>query len=102
MRDSVKPQKGSLLTYVLALVSRFTTTGEKKSVAYATTNFRTKKALKDAVKNGEEVHVYQPGPFGPDVRDGEVTLEGPHFPEPHRWYATAEVKDGVIIKGSIR
>ena len=24
-------------------------------------------------------------------------LEGPHFPEPHRWYAQATVKDSVIV-----
>lgn len=65
---------------------------------YARTNFRTKKALKEAVKNGERVEVFQPGPFGPDVKDGEGVVEGPHFPEPHRWYAKVIVEDGVVTK----
>ena len=42
--------------------------------------------------------VYQPGPFGPAVKDGRTAIEGPHYPEPHRWYADVEVKDGHIIK----
>lgn len=25
-------------------------------------------------------------------------VEGPHFPQPHRWYAQVEVKDGKVIK----
>ncbi len=63
---------------------------------YAVQNFRTKKALKQAVSEGKAVEVFQPGPFGPAVRDGQHCCEGPHYPEPHRWYATVTVKDGVI------
>ena len=70
-------------------------------MAYSKRNFKTKKSLKEAVQNGERVSVFQPGPFGPNVPDGEVTLEGPHFPEPHRWYAQVTVRDGVIVKGSV-
>jgi hypothetical protein len=29
---------------------------------------------------------------------GKVYLEGPHYPEPHRWYAEAELEDGFITK----
>ena len=65
---------------------------------YTTTNFKTKKALMDAVANGEKVTYYQPGPFGGnEPRDGSIVLEGPHFPEPHRWYAQAKVVDGFIV-----
>lgn len=67
-------------------------------MAYTVTNFRTKKALKEMVEAGRPVPVYQPGPFGPAVPDGEVTLEGPHFPEPHRWYARAKVENGMVVK----
>lgn len=63
---------------------------------YAVKNYRTKKELKEAVKSGP-VPCYQPGPFGPDVRDGQHCCEGPHYPEPHRWYATVTVKDGKIV-----
>ena len=66
---------------------------------YTVINFATKKALKAAVKAGRpEVGVYQPGPFyGHEPTDGPVTLEGPHYPEPHRWYASGVLKDGVLI-----
>jgi len=33
-------------------------------------------------------------------RSGPVTLEGPHYPKPHRWYASAELVDGVVVKAS--
>ncbi len=67
-------------------------------MAYTVKNFKTKKALKEAVKSGVKVEVFQPGPFGPKVKDGNVALEGPHFPEAHSWYASAVVKDGVILR----
>lgn len=66
---------------------------------YTTTNYPTKKALRAAVERGERVTVFQPGPFGPDApRDGTVSLEGPHYPEPHRWYAQATLVDGIVTK----
>ncbi len=66
---------------------------------YTDRNFKSKKALKEAVAKGERVTYYQPGPFGPSApRDGTIYLEGPHYPAPHSWYARAEVKDGVIVK----
>jgi len=68
---------------------------------YTVQNFKTKKAVKDAVAAGKQVEVFQPngdlfgntGPF-----NGTVYLEGPHYPEPHKWYAAATVKDSVIQK----
>lgn len=67
---------------------------------YATKNYPTKKALKDAVARGEHVGVYQPGPFAGDVarREGYAGVEGPHYPEPHRWYARVLLQDGRIVK----
>ena len=65
---------------------------------YTDINFKTKKALKEAVVSGREVTVYQPGPFGGKmVQDGRHAAEGPHYPEPHRWYATVEVKNGLVV-----
>jgi hypothetical protein len=69
------------------------------TVPYTFTNFKTKKALKEAVALAS-VPVYQPGPFGPDVADGQACIEGPHYPEPHRWWASVTVKNGVIPQGS--
>ena len=66
---------------------------------YTETNFKTKKALKESVKLGAPVRYYQPGPFGGnEPTDGTFCVEGPHYPEPHKWYATCTAKDGVIVK----
>ena len=80
---------------------------------YTEKNFRSKKELKLAVEaynkfatNPElsggtlkPVRYYQPGPFGGnEPKDGTFCCEGPHYPEPHRWYATCTAKDGVIVK----
>jgi hypothetical protein len=65
---------------------------------YTTKNFKTKKELKEAIARGEKITIYQPGPFsGQEPRDGSVVLEGPHYPEPHKWYATGVMKDGFLI-----
>ena len=66
---------------------------------YTRINFRTKKALKDAVTRGEKIGVYQPGPFGGnEPTEGTVVLEGPHYPETHKWYAQATLEGGHIVK----
>ncbi len=69
---------------------------------YTDKNYKSKKALKDDIKAGKEVTYHQPGgcmfPSSPVPRDGVIYLEGPHYPEPHRWYAEATVKDGKIVK----
>lgn len=71
-------------------------------MAYTYTNYKTKKALKDAVASGEVVQCYQPGGLGlgPDLTNftGSIALEGPHYPKPHTWYASAELKEGVVVK----
>lgn len=67
-------------------------------MAYTDINFKTKKQLKEAVVGGKRVTVFQPGPFSEQCpKDGGVCLEGPHYPEPHRWYASAILKDGVVV-----
>jgi len=67
---------------------------------YTTKNFRTKKALKEAVANGEQISVYQPNNIFnvPTPVNETVSVEGPHYPEPHRWYASATVVNGYIVK----
>ena len=64
---------------------------------YVTPNYKTKKALKEAVARGDSVRIFQPG-IGSTPRNGKVCIEGPHSPEPHRFYAEAEVKDGIVVK----
>lgn len=65
---------------------------------YARTNFKTKKALKEAVKAGTgDLTIFAPG-LGTPVQNGTETLEGPHYPAQHTWYAQVEMKDGKIVK----
>lgn len=64
---------------------------------YASPNFKTKKALKEAVAAGKTVTVFQPG-LGSVPTNGTATLEGPHYPAAHSWYAQVTLKDGVVVK----
>lgn len=65
---------------------------------YTTTNYKTKKAVKEAIAAGVRVTYFQPGPFGGnEPKDGTFAVEGPHYPKPHSWYGTATAKDGVIV-----
>ena len=70
-------------------------------MAYTVKNYPTKKSLKVDLDAGIKVEVYQVGPFGPEVRDGRISLEGPHYPQAHSWYTSANVKNGLII-GSVK
>lgn len=68
---------------------------------YTVKNYKTKKALIQDFKDGVKIEVFQPGPFGGDsskINQNKAGLEGPHFPEPHRWYAQADIVDGIIVK----
>ena len=64
---------------------------------YATTNYKTKKALREAVAGGAVVRIYSPG-MGTPKNNGSESLEGPHFPASHTWYAQVEMRDGIIVK----
>jgi len=64
---------------------------------YTSINFRTKKELKDAVAKGDKVTIYAPG-LGTPAVNGKDCVEGPHYPEPHKWYASVEMKDGYVVK----
>ena len=66
-------------------------------MAYVTPNFKSKKALKEAVANGDAVTVFSPGPFGCKA-DGTEFIEGPHYPAPHTWYAQVTVANGIVVK----
>jgi hypothetical protein len=69
-------------------------------MAYTTIDFKTKKALKDAVKSGKVCTVYQPGGLFPDPPyPGSCCVEGPHTPKPHTWYARVVLDEtGKIVK----
>jgi hypothetical protein len=66
-------------------------------MAYVDPNFPTKKALKEAVAAGDTVYVFSPGPFGAK-ENGDETVEGPHYPKPHSWYARVRIEDGKVVK----
>ena len=65
---------------------------------YTDKNYKTKKELIADVKAGKQVSVYQPGGLFPSQKNGECCIEGPHYPEPHRWYASATIANGIIVK----
>jgi hypothetical protein len=65
-------------------------------MAYVSPNFKTKKALAEHLKRGLPVNVYEPSGLSPVPKDGEVSLEGPHFPAPHTWYAEGKMVDGKL------
>ena len=65
---------------------------------YAIKNYTSKKSIKEQIAlHGHAGGIFNPGLFGEGPRDGTVTLEGPHYPKPHRWYGTATMKDGKIV-----
>lgn len=64
---------------------------------YVRPNFRTKAALKRAIIAGTPVEVFAPG-LGTIPENGTVYLEGPHYPEPHRWYGVGEMEDGKLVR----
>ena len=65
---------------------------------YADGNPKTKKQLKQWLADGKRVTAFQPGGIFPSQTDGTAVIEGPHYPQPHRFYAQVLLKDGVIVK----
>jgi len=66
-------------------------------MSYASGNPATKRELKERVARGDAISTFSPGPF-PAKRDGEDTIEGPQYPQPHKWYARVRVEAGIITK----
>ena len=66
---------------------------------YVSPNFKTKKAIKEAIAAGKFVTIFQPGPFGGnEPQNGKVAIEGPHYPLPHKFYCEVTVENGRVIK----
>jgi len=66
-------------------------------MTYVSPNFKTKKELKEAIKNGDPIRVFNPG-IGSIPDTGDVYLEGPHFPEPHRWYGVGHIINRKLVE----
>lgn len=63
---------------------------------YADKNFKTKKEFKEAVARGEQIRLYAPG-LGTPAFNGTDCVEGMWYPKPHTWYASVQVKDGIVV-----
>lgn len=68
-----------------------------EGIIYTNINFKTKKALKEAVAAGKEITVFSPC-MGTPKMNGVEFVEGPHYPEPHSWYAEVTMVNGRIVK----
>ncbi len=68
-------------------------------MAYIYPDFPSKAAIKRALKAGDKLRVKENKPWAVTdyVQEGEVTVEGPHYPKPHRWYGKVVVKNGLVI-----
>ena len=64
---------------------------------YVYPNYKSKKEFIAAVKAGVQHEPYNPSGMFPAPANGPTTIEGPHYPKPHRWYSSVVVKDGVIV-----
>ena len=64
---------------------------------YVNPDYKSKKEFIAAVKSRNTHVPYNPSGIFPDPKNGNVVIEGPHYPKPHKWYAQCIVRDGVII-----
>jgi len=66
-------------------------------MSYVDPNYKTKKDFIAAVKAGKAHTTYNPSGMFPTTQNGSDVIEGPHYPQPHRWYSSVVVKDGVVV-----
>ena len=67
-------------------------------MAYVDPDYKTKKAFRLAVQQGTTHCPYNPSGLFPEPKDGRVSIEGPHYPQPHRWYADCDVVAGIVTR----
>ena len=67
-------------------------------MAYVNPDYETKKAFKQAVKDGIKHKAFINGSLFSCVQNGEESIEGPHYPKPHKWYARVIMKDGFVVE----
>ena len=67
-------------------------------MAYVDPDYPSKKAFKAAVASGVQHIPYNPSGLYPVTTDGVLVVEGPHYPKPHRWYASVVVENGIVVK----
>ena len=64
---------------------------------YVNPNYQSKKALREALAADVPVEVFAPG-LGTIPENGRVSLEGPHYPQAHKWYAEGTMVNGRLTK----
>lgn len=69
-------------------------------MAYVDPDYKSKKEFKEAVAAGKLHYPYNPSGMYGMPENGKISIEGPHYPKPHKWYASCEVTNGVITKVS--
>lgn len=67
---------------------------------YLRPNLKSKAAFKRAIAEGKTITVSQANDlFNTQIpQNGTITFEGPHYPEPHRFYGQATLRDGKVVK----
>ena len=67
-------------------------------MSYVDPDYKTKKSFKEAVQHGVQHRSYNPSGMFPTPQHGTDVIEGPHYPRPHRWCASVQVKNGIVVK----
>jgi len=67
-------------------------------MSYVDPNYKSKKDFKAAVVAGVIHRTYNPSGMFPTPQHGTDVIEGPHYPQPHKWYAAVKVENGVVVK----
>ena len=67
-------------------------------MSYVDPNYSSKKLFRAAIAAGVKHRTYNPSGLWPTPQQGADVIEGPHYPQPHRWYAAVTVADGVVTK----
>jgi hypothetical protein len=66
-------------------------------MSYIDPNYKSKKEFIAAVKSGIKHQTYNPSGMFPTPQEGNDVIEGPHYPQPHKWYAQVKVENGIVV-----
>ena len=66
-------------------------------MSYIDPNYKSKKEFIAAVKSGVKHLTYNPSGMFPTTQNGSDCIEGPHYPQPHKWYAQVKVENGIVV-----
>ena len=53
------------------------------------------------VTEGRTIPIFDPGAglgIGDPTETGQVLVQGPHYPEPHRWYAQVWIEESNVVR----